>query len=85
MSERLAEVVTRLGLVLANEYRQRIALKGTAHDMEADRREIEASLRRVGAQEDRVTEAYVGEVMDLVRYKAGMTCSASRRSRGCYS
>ena len=40
--------------------------------MEADRKQWQVALKKVKAQEDRVTDAYINEAMDLERYKSKM-------------
>ena len=44
-----------------------------------DRKKLGIVLKRVAAQEDRVTEAYVSEAMDLDRYKEEMDKLKSHR------
>ena len=38
----------------------------------AKRKQLAVALKRVQAQEDRITDAYINEAMDLNRYKAEM-------------
>ena len=58
--------------LLAKEYQQRIAQAAKPASIEAERKQMTAVLKRVKAQEDRVTDAYVNEAMGLDRYKAEM-------------
>ena len=58
--------------VLAEEYRKRLDTSGSADDLEFEEKQVAIALKRIKAREDRVTDAYVNEVMDLERYKAQM-------------
>jgi len=40
--------------------------------LDAERKQLALALKRTKAQEDRVTDAYINEAMDLERYKAEM-------------
>ena len=50
-----------------------------AQPVAAERKKLGIALKRVAAQEDRVTEAYVSEAMDLGRYKEDMDKLTSHR------
>ena len=63
---------------LVTEYERRIE-SGVSGDFEADRKTISLAIKRMKAQEDRITDAYVNEAMDLVRYKAEMNKLKGRR------
>jgi site-specific DNA recombinase len=65
--------------VLVKEYTRRLKASGSATDLEFEGKQIGLALKRVKAQEDRVTEAYVNEAMDLERYKAEMDRLRARR------
>ncbi len=58
--------------LLREEYGRRLAGEGSGDALDAERKQLEGALKRVKSQEDRVTDAYVNEAMDLVRYKAEM-------------
>ena len=65
--------------VLAHEYQRRLALASSPQGLEVERRHVSLALKRVHVQEDRVTDAYVNEAMDLERYKAEMDRLRQRR------
>ena len=65
--------------LLANEYQRRLAENAGAKPFTEERKKLCIALKRVEAQEDRETEAYVSEVMDLDRYKEGMDKLKSHR------
>ena len=58
--------------VLAEEYNQRMKASHSATDLEFERKRVALALKQTKAQEDRVTDAYIHEAMDLGRYKAEM-------------
>ncbi|MCH9037703.1 MAG: recombinase zinc beta ribbon domain-containing protein, partial [Chloroflexi bacterium] len=65
--------------VLAEEYRRRLDATGSADDLEFEEKQIAIALKRIKAREERVTDAYINEVMDLQRYKAQMDKLAAER------
>jgi site-specific DNA recombinase len=65
--------------LLADEYRRRLSENAGAQPFAEDRKKLGIALKRVAAQEDRVTEAYVSEAMDLDRYKEEMEKLKSHR------
>ena len=65
--------------LLADEYRRRLAENAGAQPFVEERKKLGIALKRVAAQEDRVTEAYVSEAMDLDRYKEEMEKLKSHR------
>ena len=65
--------------VLVEEYTRRLEASGSATDLEFERKQAALAVKRVKAQEDRVTDAYVNEAMDLERYKAEMDRLKARR------
>jgi hypothetical protein len=58
--------------VLAEEYRRRLSDSGSADDIEFEKKQVATALKRVKAREDRVTDAYINEVMELERYRTQM-------------
>ena len=58
--------------VLAEEYQKKIAKAASPEFMAAERKQLSVALKRLRAQEDRATDAYIGEAMELDRYKAEM-------------
>ncbi|MFH1087770.1 MAG: recombinase family protein [Chloroflexota bacterium] len=65
--------------LLVAEYQRRLAQSGTAEGLEEERRKVALALKHVKGQEDRVTDAYTNEAMDLERYKAEMEKLRQRR------
>jgi hypothetical protein len=65
--------------LLADEYRRRLSENAGAQPFTEERKKLGIALKRVAAQEDRVTEAYVSEAMDLDRYKEEMDKLKSHR------
>ncbi|MFH1140405.1 MAG: recombinase family protein, partial [Chloroflexota bacterium] len=66
--------------VLIEEYGRRLTQAGTLDAVEADRKQAALALKRVKVQEDRVTDAYVNEAMEIGRYKAEMEKLRQRRN-----
>jgi site-specific DNA recombinase len=64
---------------LVQEYERRLQQHATPSGVETERRQIAVALRRVKNQEDRVTDAYLNEAMELDRYKVEMDRLRSRR------
>jgi len=67
----ISEVLSQPHL-LVEEYRRRGVLANVTDAMEQDRKLTEAALKQVKAQQDRLTDAYVNEAMELLRYKVKM-------------
>ncbi|MBI4234518.1 MAG: recombinase family protein [Chloroflexi bacterium] len=65
--------------VLVEEYKRRLAHARMPDALEAERKQVALALKRVKAQEDRITDAYVNEAMELDRYKAEMQKLRQRR------
>ena len=65
--------------MLTEEYQRRMTHAGTPDALEAERRQVALAMKRVKAQEDRITDAYVNEAMELDRYKAEMEKLRVRR------
>ncbi|MCH8089893.1 MAG: recombinase family protein, partial [Chloroflexi bacterium] len=65
--------------VLAEEYRRRLDASGSADDLEFEKK-IAIALKRIKVRENRVTDAYINEVMDLERYKAEMDKLTTERA-----
>ena len=57
---------------LVEEYQRRPRKAETPDALEAGREQVVLALKRVKAHEDRVTDAYINEAMELDRYKAEM-------------
>ncbi|MAN92746.1 MAG: hypothetical protein CL700_00820, partial [Chloroflexi bacterium] len=53
--------------LLAEEYQRRLSENAGAQPFAEERKKLGIALNRVASQEDRVTEAYVSEAMDLDR------------------
>ena len=65
--------------LLAAEYTRRLESTGSANDLELEGKQIALALKRLKSQEDRLTDAYRNEAMDLNRYKTEMDRLANRR------
>ena len=65
--------------MLVEEYTRRLEASGSATKLEFERKQAALAVKRVKAQEDKVTDAYVNEAMDLERYKAEMDRLKARR------
>jgi len=64
---------------LAAEHERSLKMTGVTTSLEAEYKQASAALKKLTTQEDRVTAAYVGEVMDLERYRDEMDKISSRR------
>ena len=64
---------------LNSEYTRRLEAAGSSNDWELQQKQIGVAIKRTNAQEDRITDAYVNESMDLDRYKAEMEKLRQRR------
>jgi len=58
--------------ILEDEHKRQIALASSAERSELDCTETASALKRVIRQEDRITQAYINDAMDLERYKKEM-------------
>ena len=58
--------------LLIEEYQRRLVESGSVTDLEFERKQVSIALKRVKGREDRITDAYVNEAMELERYKAEM-------------
>jgi len=58
--------------VLVEEYQRLLEASSSGSEQEHERRQVALALKRARLQEDRVTQAYVDEAMDLTRYKREM-------------
>jgi site-specific DNA recombinase len=76
--EAVKEAFQKRGLLEA-EYTRRLAESGSSSSLELQRKQVALALKRVKAQEDRVTDAYINEAMDLDRYKPEMERLKVRR------
>ena len=54
--------------VLAEEYHRRLEQGSPMESIDRDRRTLAQTVKHLDAQEDRITEAYIGKAMDLERY-----------------
>ena len=57
---------------LIEEYQDRLNQAGTPSTLGAERKQVAVALKRLKAQEDRITDAYISEAMELDRYKVEM-------------
>ncbi len=58
--------------MLAGEYKRRVVEAGHGESQGAERKQLALALKRAKTREDRITDAYINEAMDLVRYKTEM-------------
>lgn len=65
--------------VLAEEYNRRVETSGANSDLDYEIKRLNLALKQLKTQEDRVTDAYVAEAMDLVRYKSEMERLSAQR------
>lgn len=57
---------------LIDDYRRRLAASEAPSAFEQRQRQIEAAIKRLSIQQDRLTDAYKAEAIDLTQYKAEM-------------
>ena len=68
--------------VLVAEYTRRLESTGSANPLELEGKQIVLALKRLKSQEDRVSDAYINEAMNLARYKMEMnTRTRAHRAR----
>ena len=65
--------------VLAEEYNRRIETSGATSDLDYEIKRLKLALKQLKTQEDRVTDAYVAEAMELARYKGEMERLSAQR------
>ena len=65
--------------VLIEEYQRRVAANSQADPSETQLAQIDLDLKRIRKQEDRLTDAYLREVVDLQRFGAEMETLKERR------
>ncbi len=65
--------------VLAEEYKRRLESSGATSDLDFESKRLNLALKQLKTQEDRVTDAYVAEAMDLARYKREMERLSTQR------
>ena len=65
--------------MLAEEYRRRLESSGATSDLDFEEKRLNLALKQLKTQEDRVTDAYVAEAMDLARYKREMEQLSTQR------
>jgi len=65
--------------VLAEEYNRQIETSGATGDLDYEIKRLNLALKQLKTQEDRVTEAYLAEAMDLPRCKSEMERLSAQR------
>ena len=65
--------------VLKQECERRLVEATSRDELKFERKQVVLALKRVGHQEDRITDAYKNDAMDLGRYKAEMGTLGRRR------
>jgi len=58
--------------ILLEEHLSLLESSNSATELEHERKQVKLGLKQAQAQEDRITQAYVNEAMDLTRYKLEM-------------
>ena len=58
--------------LLKEEYTRRLVNAGAPAALEAERKQTQVALKRVKSQQDRLTDAYLNEAIDMERYKSEM-------------
>jgi len=76
--EALAEALKQPNILIA-EYERRLSDLGSADAIEREQKQLSLAQKRLAVQEDRITEAYVNEAMELNRYKIEMEKLRERR------
>jgi len=66
---------------LIDENQRRLAMATSQSGLEKERKTAALAMKRVKAQEDRITDAYINDAMDLDRYKAEMEKPRVRRKK----
>jgi len=77
--ESVADALKRPDL-LAEQYQRSLVDVGARDTWDMELRQLDLGLKRVARQEDRLTDAYLNEAIDLDRYKAEMDGLKARRS-----
>ena len=65
--------------LLIEEYQRRAPDTADTHTVESERKQLHVALNKMKAKEDRVTDAYINEAMELDRYKGDMKKLKQRR------
>ena len=65
--------------LLAEQYRKQLADSSAVDEFELNKKQVALALKRVLVQEDRMTDAYRNEAIDLDRYKSEMNQLSLRR------
>ena len=65
--------------LLMEEYQRRLEETSSHTGLDLERKQVELALKRTRRQEDRVTDAYINEAMELDRYKQEMEKLGQRR------
>ena len=74
----VAEALKQPNILIA-EYERRFSDLGSADAIEREQKQLSLAQKRLAVQEDRITEAYVNEAMELNRYKIEMEKLRERR------
>ena len=76
--EAVAEALKQPHILIA-EYERRLSDLGSVDAIERERKQLSLALKRLAVQEDRITEAYLNEAMEIDRYKIEMEKLRQRR------
>jgi len=66
---------------LVEEYRRQVAQADAPDGKEVERKQLETALKRLKSQQDRITDAYINEAMELPQYKSQMDKIRERRQQ----
>ena len=66
---------------LVGEFRRQIAQAEAPDGKEMERKQLETALKRLNSQQDRITDAYINEAMELPLYKSQMDRIRERRQQ----
>ena len=66
---------------LVEEYRRQVALAEAPDSKEVEQKQLEIALKRLKSQQERITDAYINEAMELPQYKAQMDKIRERRQQ----
>ena len=66
---------------LVEEYRRQVARAEAPDGKEVEKKQLETALKRLKSQQDRITDAYINEAMELPQYKSQMDKIRERRQQ----
>ena len=63
------------------EYRRQVAQAEAPNGKEVEKKQLETALKRLKSQQDRITDAYINEAIELPQYKSQMDKIRERREQ----